>query len=755
MKKWEWLPILSGLLFIAFAVGAAVRETPTVDEFAHVPAGLLHWRYANYHLYRNNPPLGKMWVAAPLALDSSIKVDSYAGTGVGFEPWYYGIKFEQSNRDRYLSFFYRSRLMTIPLVLLTSFLIYRWSRSLFGRFAGSMSSSLFLLSPTVLAHGHLATVDIASMHTIFAAVFAARWSAHRPTLFRMATAGFTLGLALAVKFSALFLEAVIPVVFIAMAWRGFSRAGARAWIGRLAIYGVTAWVTLNGSMGFQGTFDRIGSLEPRSKAIQSLKERLPASMPLMLPRDYVEGVDALEEDIEANYFPGYLHGQWSPNGWMSYYVIAYAIKESEPIVLLTLASLVTLLFARIGWRETITLITAPILLMLIASFANSLCLGVRYILPVFPFLFVQIGSVFALVERKMFSAGETSRGLSHPWLRDWRVWLSGPIIAYQVLLAFFVYPSYISYFNGFVGGSRNGANWLVDSNLDWGQDLYRLPAEAKRQGIDRWQLLYFGHVDPSLYGIDFDLASEEAKPGVYAVSVNYWKGMRYPLVFAGGNHFFIAKETQWLNPFIPTSMVGSIAIFDLRDPSPDESLSPERAFNIGLRRRRNLAGVRSFISDGKRSPESDRFINETFGPERYFRDAIRMQPDWPEAHEQLGHVLMAEGKSKEAAETYRRALALGSNSPELLNNLAWVLATGPDEVRNPAEAVRMAERACELTGRANLSTLDTLAQALAAAGRFQDAVNVCREGLRKSEKAQDEKSAAKFKASMEKYRQGT
>lgn len=61
---WYWLPIVAGALFSILAMAAAIRETPTVDEFAHVPAGVVHWRHGQLNLYRNNPPLGKMWIAA-------------------------------------------------------------------------------------------------------------------------------------------------------------------------------------------------------------------------------------------------------------------------------------------------------------------------------------------------------------------------------------------------------------------------------------------------------------------------------------------------------------------------------------------------------------------------------------------------------------------------------------------------------------------------------------------------------------------
>src|SRR6185436_842623 len=77
----------------------------------------------------------------------------------------------------------------------------------------------------------------------------------------------------------------------------------------------------------------------------------------------------------------------------------------------------------------------------------------------------------------------------------------------------------------------------------------------------------------------------------------------------------------------------------------------------------------------------------------------------------------------EAVEQYRAALELASNAPVILNNLAWMLATHPDAtIRNSEEAVRLATRACELTGHKEPMFIGTLAAAYAEAGRFDDAV---------------------------------
>ncbi len=90
---------------------------------------------------------------------------------------------------------------------------------------------------------------------------------------------------------------------------------------------------------------------------------------------------------------------------------------------------------------------------------------------------------------------------------------------------------------------------------------------------------------------------------------------------------------------------------------------------------------------------------------------------------QAGQVLASLGRSAEALDQYRTALALPPDLVPALNNLAWILATDPGATnRNGAEAVQLAQRACALTGYQTPVLIGTLATAYAEAGRFKDAI---------------------------------
>src|SRR5258706_4320041 len=119
-----------------------------------------------------------------------------------------------------------------------------------------------------------------------------------------------------------------------------------------------------------------------------------------------------------------------------------------------------------------------------------------------------------------------------------------------------------------------------------------------------------------------------------------------------------------------------------------------------------------------------------------YQASLVTHPNDPQAHFQLGNLLSGYGRSAGAIEHYRAGLRLIPDSPEALNNLAWMLATDAEAtLRNAPEAVQMAEKACRLTGRKTAHYVGTLAAAYAEAGRFDDAVATGAEAVALAEAA--------------------
>jgi tetratricopeptide (TPR) repeat protein len=138
-----------------------------------------------------------------------------------------------------------------------------------------------------------------------------------------------------------------------------------------------------------------------------------------------------------------------------------------------------------------------------------------------------------------------------------------------------------------------------------------------------------------------------------------------------------------------------------------------------------------------------------------FHQAIQSNPNYAEAQYNLGNALAAQGRIEEAIAQYREALRLNPNLVGALNNLAWALAASPEaELRNGAEAVGLAERACELTHHGEPLFLGTLAAAYAEAGRFPEAVTTAEKAEQLATTAGLTAVAAKNRQLLELYRAG-
>jgi len=148
-------------------------------------------------------------------------------------------------------------------------------------------------------------------------------------------------------------------------------------------------------------------------------------------------------------------------------------------------------------------------------------------------------------------------------------------------------------------------------------------------------------------------------------------------------------------------------------------------------------------------------VGRTSAAIEHYTEALRLKPNYADAHYNLGNVLAGRGRTGEAAEQYNQLLRLMPDSIEALNNLAWLLATHePAEGGDPDRAVRLAQRARELSGQENARCLDTLAAAYAAAGRCADAVITAERAVQLAEAARQTALAKDIQTRLELYRAG-
>jgi hypothetical protein len=547
-QLWLLLPWAAALLFAGLALHAGRLETPTIDEFAHLPSGHAILAHGALDLYAKNPPLGKALLALPGAIAGDLKVPVPRERPFGWGPWQYGRRFMQANRADYFEIFARARAVVTLLGLLAALLVFRWARELFGTRGAAVTTALFLLSPTLLAHGHLATLDVACMTSLLASVYTVRLAhradpSERRRTGRFALAGALWGIALLVKFTAV----LLAPVWIALALLERRRPWRRR-LAELCLLGVVALAVLNAGMAFRGSFSSLGSYEFGSAFGQSLQAWLPDATPIPLPRDYVRGFDAQKRDIERGEFPAFLRGEWSREGWWYYEAVALLVKTPLPLLAM-LALCPFALRRRAPPPGELAFLWVPVVVLgVLLTSLNQLNVGIRYLLPLYPFVFVALAALWSL-------DGRVVRGLAVA------------SVALYAATALRTHPEHLAYFNALAGGPAGGHRWLLDSNFDWGQDLYRVAPALEAMDLREpvW-LLYFGHVDPALYGIHFRLPPDRPVEGVVAVSATYLEGFAYPAPGPQGRPVRVARNRlAWLRGQEPSQRLGSIWLFDLRE----------------------------------------------------------------------------------------------------------------------------------------------------------------------------------------------
>jgi hypothetical protein len=212
--------------------------------------------------------------------------------------------------------------------------------------------------------------------------------------------------------------------------------------------------------------------------------------------------------------PTFLLGQLSDRGFPHFFAVTFALKT--PLALVVLLGLSAFAAPRLRWRVA-AFVWLPVVVYVAFTFTRGLQIGHRHLLPIYPFLFVAAGRAAAL------------GGRVRPVVLLLMAWYAMGTLA--------IHPHYLAYFNELGGGPRNGYRLLVDSNLDWGQDLKGLRDWMKARGVPRIKLSYFGSADPAYYGIDADnlpgyraphpvRVTREVRPGdVLAVSATNLQGV--------------------------------------------------------------------------------------------------------------------------------------------------------------------------------------------------------------------------------------
>jgi hypothetical protein len=518
-------------LYVALAVTSMRTKSATFDETAHLPAGYTYLALGDHRLNPEHPPLVKVLAAAPLLLmDVQMRPDDEAWRLR--RQWEFGRRFLYHWNDADLLLF-RGRLPIVALGALLGVAVFFRARRDWGLPAAALALYLCALSPDMLAHGQIVTTDMGAALFMFLSVVAFERLMDRPTIGRLAATGLAVGAALATKFSMLVVFPILAVLGLVavLCARGDARGPRPAQVlALLAGIAAVALVVLWASYGFasplspepavESDFDwtRVSGQGGVVDGAMAAARQIHA-----LPEAYVFGFLRFFRHAEAR--PTFLLGRLSDRGFWYYFPVTFALKTPLALIALLLLSLATRRQHPAPLRAELFLWT-PVVLYFGLACTLGLNIGHRHLLPIYPFLFVIAGRCAAHAVVRVPAILSSAAVLLLAGWYGASVWR--------------VHPDYLAYFNELAGGPEGGYRYLVDSNLDWGQDLKGLKAWMDRNGVARVKLSYFGTGDPEYYGIACDLlpgqmlppprqVTREIAPGdVVAVSVTNLQGVYLP-----------------------------------------------------------------------------------------------------------------------------------------------------------------------------------------------------------------------------------
>jgi hypothetical protein len=513
-----WKTIASLLLFtillLTISISSMRQKSATSDEVAHIPAGYTYVKLGDFRMNPEHPPLIKALAAIPL-LFLPVKMDVNDPLWSVADPsdyrwirneWEFGPKFLYAWNDADRLVFW-SRIPVVLLSLLLGVGVWLCARDLYGEKAGYVALALFLFNPDLIAHGQLVTTDLGVSLFMFMAVYAFYRALRALTAPNALLVCLAVGLALLTKFSGALIFPMLALVGAVFALSGnpvkLSLPGEKLRrelsSRREKLMAAAALIAASAIVGFVMIWAAYGfrySVSPDPAISQTLNwgvyytrpgvavELARAAQKLRLaPEAYLLGfLHALKTSDSR---PAFLMGEYSETGWRHFFIITFLVKTPIPFILLLIIGAVFTRRYGAGLAAE-GMLLLPVGFYWLFAIMGNLNIGNRHLLPVYPLLIVftsKVGRVF------------------DSW-RPRRLALAlSLLVAWNAVETALIYPHFLTYFNQIAGGPRNGHRWLVDSNLDWGQDLKGLAKYLNEHPGETVYLSYFGAARAEYYGI--------------------------------------------------------------------------------------------------------------------------------------------------------------------------------------------------------------------------------------------------------------
>jgi hypothetical protein len=364
-----------------------------------------------------------------------------------------------------------ARLITIVVSMFVAYLVFFWSRSLYGFIPAIFSFLLFIFDPNIIAHSQLVSTDLYILGVMSFTFYRLWLFANNRNLKNGLMFLLAFGISQIVKYTAITLFPLCLITLFLHDWREFKEAASSTnrlfrFFSRYIEYTLAAIVisvlVINIGFLFNRTFTRFGDYQFRSDLFIKTQSRLffLKNVPVPVPYPYLEGLDWMihTEKTGDTYGNIYLLGQLAKQkGFPGYYFIASLLKVPIASQIILAASFIAYFFNRNKRRKFLyneVFFFVPILFFSIYfNFFFNTQIGIRYYLVIFPLLYIFSGNLFVGWEQAPITRKILSMALM--------IYLAVSVLSY--------FPYYIPYFNELVWDKTQTYKYLSDSNLDFGQ----------------------------------------------------------------------------------------------------------------------------------------------------------------------------------------------------------------------------------------------------------------------------------------------
>jgi hypothetical protein len=562
------------------SVSAVADKSMTFDEMLEVTAGYSSWKLGDFRVMPENGTLTQRWATFPLLFSNTHFPDRDQDAWRRCDPSVGGQFFYSVGNDE-RAMLSRGRAMMALLGVALGALVFFWARSLLGTTSALVSLALYAFCPTVLANGPLVTSDMPAA-LFFSASMLCIWRVlHRVNWQNLVVGSLVMGGLFVSKFSAVL---IVPMGVLLIAIRLISRQPTviafrdKTWtvqrrparllvhLSTIAAHAVVVWIVIWAFFDFRYDMFATKKLEPNPAGEMVVVDRPQVTWDMLLKDSpaigsivgYVRQAHLLPEA----YLYGFVHtwrftqqrtaffnGEFSITGWREFF--PYCLLVKTPLTFFVLMGLGVVWIVR-GWhlagdrRACVDAMlvscyrTAPLWVLFVVywvvAISSHLNIGHRHLLPTYAPMFILAGvSAFWLASPTADRKRAASRTASWLTTRRWPA-LACTVLACIGLFAaesLWRWPNYLAYFNQVAGGPSQAYRHLVDSSLDWGQDLPALQRWLTKEGLngsrsEKTYFSYFGVANPSYYGIQATLLPcypwrpttipEPLQPGTYCIS---------------------------------------------------------------------------------------------------------------------------------------------------------------------------------------------------------------------------------------------